>query len=72
MREWKTVDLEVPGQGITSVAVSESFWHRCSELRSAALGRWLRETGLAPWPKGQPPTLVHEQTEGKTFRVNAP
>lgn len=72
MREWKTVQLEVPGQGITPVPVSESFWRRCSELRCVALGRWLRESGLAPWPKGKPPTLVIEQVQGDTFRVNAP
>lgn len=31
--EWKTVQLEVPGQGITAVMISDSFWRRCSELR---------------------------------------
>ena len=72
MREWETVQLEVPGQGITSVALSDSFWRRCSELRSAALGRWLRESGMAPWPKGHPPTLLIEQLVGDTFRVRAP
>lgn len=72
MRGWKTVQLEVPGQGITSVRLSDSFWRRCSELRSAALGRWLRENGMAPWPKGQPPTLLIEQRTGNAFRVSAP
>ena len=71
MRDWQAVQLEVPGQGVAPVALSESFWRRCSELRSAALGRWLRETGMAPWPKGQPPTLVLEHIEGQTFRVCA-
>lgn len=71
MREWTTAQLEVPGQGISPVALSESFWRRCSELLSATVGRWLRETGMAPWRKGHPPTLVVEQIEGETFLVNA-
>ena len=69
--EWTSVRLEVPGQGTANVALSEPFWRRCSELRSAAIGRWLRETGLAPWPKGRPPTVVVEQLDGNTFRVTA-
>ena len=72
LRSWTSVQLEVPGQGTPNVTLSDSFWRRCSELRCAALGRWLRETGKAPWPKGHPPTSVIEQLEGKTFRVEAP
>lgn len=72
MREWTTVQLEVPGQGTTHVTLSDSFWHRCSELRSAAVGRWLRANGMAPWPQGQPPNLLIEQLEGDTFRLSAP
>jgi hypothetical protein len=65
------VQLEVPGQGTTKVTLSDSFWRRCSELRCAALGRWLREIRKAPWPKGHPPTLVIERLEGTTFRVGS-
>jgi hypothetical protein len=72
MREWEIIHLDVPGQGITPIVISESFWSRCSELRSAATGRWLRESGIAPWPKGKPPTLLLEQVDGDAFRVCAP
>ena len=71
LREWTRVQLEVPGQGTADVVLSDSFWRRCSELRSAAIGRWLRETGLAPWPKGRP-TVIVEQLDGDTLRVAAP
>ncbi len=70
-RDWKSILLEVPGQGCTSVSLSESFWTRCSELRSAAVGRWLRASGFAPWPKGDPPALVVEHIGGDSFRVEA-
>ena len=70
-REWESIQLEVPGEGTTSVPLSASFWRRCSELRSATVGRWLRGSGLAPWPKGQPPKLNVEQVEGSLFRLRA-
>jgi hypothetical protein len=70
-REWKSIRLEVPGQGSTTVPLSESFWTRCSELRFATVGRWLQATGFAPWPKGKPPALTVEPLGGDTFRVEA-
>lgn len=69
--EWTSIELEVPGQGTPTVTLSESFWRRCSELRSAAIGRWLREIGSAPWPKGQPPALIVESRGGDVFHVDA-
>ena len=69
--EWESIQLEVPGEGTTSVPLSASFWRGCSELRSATVGRWLRGTGLAPWPKGQPPKLNVEHVEGSLFRLRA-
>ena len=35
--------------------ITRSFWRKCPELRSAEIGRWLKEHCLHPWPKGQPP-----------------
>lgn len=68
-RDWSSIRLEVPGQGDTQVPLSVSFWTRCSELRSAAVGRWLRASELAPWPNGHPPVLVLEHLGGDSFRV---
>ncbi len=49
--------------------LSESFWRDCSELRSAAVGRWLLAAGLAPWPRGAPPVLELVPVVGNTFAV---
>ena len=68
-RDWSAITLEIPGRVAVSVPVAESFWRRCSELRSAELGRWLRDEGLAPWTKGQPPVLQLEKVEDNRFRV---
>ena len=54
---WECLVLVLPGVVIT-VPLSASFWRTCTEFRSAALGRWLLQSGLAPWPKGAPPTVA--------------
>ncbi len=37
----------------------DSFWGpACRELIDREIGCWLRQNGLAPWPKGRPPKLV--------------
>lgn len=69
--DWAAITLQIPGEGTAEILLSESFWRRCSELRSAALGRWLRSAGLAPWPKGQPPALTIEPVQGSLFRLHA-
>ncbi len=71
-RGWQDVILELQGQGQSVVTVSPSFWRRCSELRSADIGWWLHQNGLAPWPHGQPPKMVMEQIAGNRFAVSLP
>ena len=56
-QSWSTVVIHLPEQDPTSVPLSESFWRSCTELRSAAIGRWLLLNGLAPWPRGKPPVI---------------
>lgn len=68
-RAWTNVIIELPGEGPSTVALSKSFWSRCSELRSAALGRWLLGAGLAPWPRGEPPTFLLLPREEGRFTV---
>jgi hypothetical protein len=67
-KEWSEVVIEV-GDLEATVALTSSFWRSCSELRSAGTGRWLLETGEAPWPHGQPPGIVVHPTEANRFAV---
>jgi hypothetical protein len=67
--EWRQIELAVPGEGTATVPLSESFWRRCTELRSAAVGRWLRRTGQAPWEDGAPPQFELVPLHGATFAV---
>lgn len=70
---WTMVKLELVADGGTTmvrVPLSASFWRTCSEVRHQAIGRWLRDQGLAPWPKGHPPALLVEATSDAAFRVS--
>ena len=69
---WTEIVLEIPGRGRVRVPLAESFWRRCTELRSAEVGRWLRASGRAPWSKGYPPTFRLEHVTGNVFRVEDP
>ncbi len=51
---WSAIVLHLRGQGPATSQLSASFWRSCTELRSAAIGRWLMGNGLARWPKGNP------------------
>ena len=69
-RAWTEVVVELPDGTSTSIHLSESFWRRCSELRSAAVGRWLMNARLAPWPRGEPPCLTLMPIAGNRFKVS--
>jgi hypothetical protein len=56
--EWREVIVDLDDEESVSVSLSESFWGRCPELRSAAIGRWLLRNGLAPWSRGGPSTAL--------------
>ncbi len=61
-----TVILRLSGRAsAVTVDVTPGFWRKCPELRHREIGRWLRELGLVPWPKGRPPKLRVSRTEGK-------
>jgi len=73
-REWTSVTLELPGPAATSEVelniAKPSFWNEtCHELISQDIGRWLRSSGLAPWPPGQPPKINVEVVGERRFRV---
>jgi hypothetical protein len=66
-RDWDRVVLQLPGGISTEVTLSASFWSRCSELRSAAIGRWLLDSAVAAWPKGFPPGISLAPMGGSDF-----
>lgn len=66
--EWSEVVLEI-GDLLVILPLTPSFWRSCSELSSAAIGRWLPEAGQAPWPPGAPPGIIVEQLGGNRFSV---
>ena len=65
--EWTSVDVELDGGTTVEVPLSPSFWRSCSELRSADIGQWLLDAGVAPWPIGDPPSVVIRAIEGNRF-----
>lgn len=66
-RSWDEVVIDLDGAGSTTVTLTDSFWRRCTELRSADIGRWLLASGRAPWTTGQPPRIALRQVEGNHF-----
>lgn len=54
-KEWDFVEIELEDGEVVKVKLSNSFWNKCTELRSSKIGKWLLEMGYAPWPKGNPP-----------------
>lgn len=69
-REWEYVEVELAGSDRTTIVrLSASFWNGCTELRSAAIGRWLVDRRLAPWPAGSPPALTLAPLAPARFRL---
>jgi len=67
--EWPSVVVELEGARTITVNLAPSFWRRCTELKSAAIGKWLLDHELAPWPKGSPPKLKLEPRGDRRFRL---
>jgi hypothetical protein len=68
-RGWDHVVVDLEHSGSATVPLSGSFWSRCTELRSADIGRWLLSQRLAPWQKGNPPALSLVHLGGNTFHL---
>ena len=71
--EWETIVLEIEGEEQTHEVElnKEGLWSEdCREIRSAAIGKWLRERGIAPWPKGNPPYFELNPIEDNRFTVS--
>lgn len=70
-RGWNRVVVDLDDDGSAEVSLSPSFWRTCVELRSAEVGRWLLRRGLAPWPNGDPPTILLDPLGGNRFKIHA-
>lgn len=66
---WDHVHLDLTADGHAIISLSRSFWAGRTELRSAAVGRWLLRRHLAPWSKGDPPTLSLLHLRANRFRL---
>ena len=64
---WTSVDVELDGGPTITVGLNPSFWRTCSELRSEEIGQWLLDAKVAPWPMGDPPSVVIRVIEGNRF-----
>jgi hypothetical protein len=68
-RSWDAVLVEIDGNAFR-VKITNTFWTTCPELRSPEIGAWLRNKGLAPWPKGRPPELRLSPVGIRRFRLD--
>jgi len=67
---WDSVVIELEGDEAVKINLSQSFWRGCIELRSARIGKWMIEKGLAPWLKGSPPELELDPIRDRKFGLN--
>lgn len=69
-RSWRTVRLTLGDEPRPiEIPITDAFWHKCPEFRHPAIRDWYTRLGLAPWPKGQPPSFKVRQIEGNHFSV---
>lgn len=67
-KAWGVVLVEIGGETIP-VKLRKTFWTTCPELRSPAIGAWMRKKGLVPWLKGRPPEMRLIPIGGNRFRL---
>lgn len=73
-REWDSVIVELlQTSGVLTVEVNigkQSFWgEQCREVIHQDIGRWLRDSGHAPWPPGSPPRFEVEPLGSRRFTL---
>jgi hypothetical protein len=69
-KEWDSILIEMDGATVP-VAITKTFWSSCPELRSSAIGAWMKKRGLVPWIKGKPPPMRLTPLEANRFRLGA-
>jgi hypothetical protein len=68
-KNWSVVLVEIEGDTIP-VKITRTFWTTCPELRSRAIGVWMRKKGLVPWPGGRPPEMRLTPQGENRFRLD--
>jgi len=68
-RDWNSVEIVLDNGESVEISLSETFWTTCPELRSSAIGRWMLNRGVTPWPKGRPPQFSLEPIGDRRFRL---
>ena len=66
-RAWETVVFGLDSGASATVALSQSFWRTCPEVRSPEIGQWLLDQEAAPWQGGSPPGIVVTPVDGNRF-----
>ena len=67
-RTKSSVHIELENGDLAKVKLSDSFWRDCVELRSAKIGKWMVNVGLAPWSINSPPNLILEPGAKRKFK----
>ena len=70
-KSWKSVFLELPNGRYAEANIDKpSFWNdSCRELIGSEIGKWFKDFGLVPWPKGSPPKIEILSLGNRQFRV---
>jgi hypothetical protein len=71
-KEWKTIVLEIEGEELpveTALDTDRLWAETPREIHCAAVGRWLRHNGLAPWGRGNPPVFILTPLGENRFKV---
>lgn len=68
-QEWDRIEVEIDGE-FYSFNLSTTFWTTCPEFRGGPIPRWLKEQGLIPWPKGNPPKFELVPLKDNKLRLN--
>jgi len=68
-KKWAVVLIEFDGTTVP-VKLTSGFWAKCPELRSSAIGDWMKRKGLAPWKTGEPPKMSLVPQDGNRFRLS--
>lgn len=67
-KEWDSVLIEMD-EVTVPVKVTKTFWTSCPELRSPAIGAWMKKRGVVPWAKGKPPEMRLTPMGRNRFRL---
>jgi hypothetical protein len=66
---WNVVLVQIDSDTI-AVKIRGTLWRTCPELRSPAIGAWMKKKGLVPWLKGRPPEMRLTPMGGNRFRLD--